>query len=329
MQEPIEPEEIVEAEAEPEEVELEDVSEEIEEEEVPNNKVVVNVDVLRVRSGPGTDYEIIHRLSKGKIVEVIEEQNEWLLIKGYRGWIHGGYVYKPSDPSKLYEVFTVKIQPVGYDLAEVAHFVEKATTLYLSDNIIPQFDHPNGIENDNLIETVILNELTNYSYSDSWNISILAGKDVQEAARQIFGPDLKELLHGKITFAYDWVFKEQTYRLVGHGGPVISSGTKVLKVVETEKEFIVDAIHYIRYPVDYPESTDPYVDYLIHYGGELFRLSDAKMSYGDFIEVATVPEKQNFNEIIAEKPDLFPVRRYVLSKEGNGVCYIRQSYLLD
>ncbi len=124
LQEPVELEKIFEPNHETEEVELEGVSEEIEVEALPNNRVVVNVEVLRVRSGPGTDYEIVQRLNKGSIVEVIEEQNEWLLIKEYQGWIHGGYAYKPSDPSKLYEVFTVNIQPVGYDLDKVVFSVK-------------------------------------------------------------------------------------------------------------------------------------------------------------------------------------------------------------
>ena len=36
-----------------------------------------------------------------------------------------------------------------------------------------------------------------------------------------------------------------------------------------------------------------------------------------------------FDGTIDNHIDSFPVRRYILSKEDDGVCYIRQSYLLD
>ncbi len=150
---------------------------------------------------------------------------------------------------------------------------------------------------------------------------------MQEAAQQIFGPDLKGLIHGNIdAAAYNWGKEGLDYRIISIGGPFVASGTNVLKVVETETEFIVDTVHYAWYP---RESSGDW-DYIAHYGGELFRYSDSNMKYEDFLEAYTIPETyNNFDVIIAENPDLFPVRRYVLSKEGNGVCYIRQSYLLD
>jgi len=59
------------------------------------NYVIVDVSVLRLRQGPGTDYEIIGRLDRGTKLEVIDFSEEWLLVitpDGDSGWVHSGYV---------------------------------------------------------------------------------------------------------------------------------------------------------------------------------------------------------------------------------------------
>jgi N-acetylmuramoyl-L-alanine amidase len=58
-------------------------------------KVVVDVDVLRLRSGPSTDHEILDRLFLGTMLRVQGNQNEWLKVitpDGKNGWVHGAYV---------------------------------------------------------------------------------------------------------------------------------------------------------------------------------------------------------------------------------------------
>lgn len=65
----------------------------------PKYWVAVDVDVLRLRSGPGTDHEIINRLQYGTVLTVLREDQEWLCVKtadGQIGWVHGDYV-KMSD----------------------------------------------------------------------------------------------------------------------------------------------------------------------------------------------------------------------------------------
>jgi len=57
--------------------------------------VVVNVDVLRLRGGPGTDHEILDRLFLGTLLQVEGNQNEWLKVVtpgGKNGWVYGAYV---------------------------------------------------------------------------------------------------------------------------------------------------------------------------------------------------------------------------------------------
>lgn len=52
---------------------------------------VVGTDALNVRSGPGTDYAIVRRLGRGAAVQVLDEQNNWLLT-GNSEWIYSGFV---------------------------------------------------------------------------------------------------------------------------------------------------------------------------------------------------------------------------------------------
>lgn len=41
----------------------------------------VNAEKLNVRSGPGTEYEVIHQLYAGDFVFVVERQDEWFKVK--------------------------------------------------------------------------------------------------------------------------------------------------------------------------------------------------------------------------------------------------------
>ena len=59
------------------------------------DKVIVDVDVLRLRGGPSTDHEILDRLFLGTMLQVEGNQNEWLKVvtpDGKSGWVHGAYV---------------------------------------------------------------------------------------------------------------------------------------------------------------------------------------------------------------------------------------------
>lgn len=82
-------------------------------------KATVTATSLNVRSGAGTSYSVITKLSKGTVVDVIESaSNGWKKIKtsnGTTGWVSGSYlangvVEQPSTPS------TNKVQAV-IDLA--------------------------------------------------------------------------------------------------------------------------------------------------------------------------------------------------------------------
>lgn len=56
---------------------------------------VSEVTVLHLRSGPGTDNDIIDRLVRGTVLEVLGADNEWFQVKTpdeKQGWVHGDYV---------------------------------------------------------------------------------------------------------------------------------------------------------------------------------------------------------------------------------------------
>lgn len=57
--------------------------------------VAVNVDILRLRGGPGTGYDILDRLVRGTVLKVKGSQEEWLNVvapDNKNGWVHGDYV---------------------------------------------------------------------------------------------------------------------------------------------------------------------------------------------------------------------------------------------
>ncbi|MBR0268124.1 MAG: DUF4366 domain-containing protein [Clostridia bacterium] len=65
--------------------------------------VVTNGDVLNVRTGSSTDYDIINQLQNGSIVEVIGEENGWykIIIPGKTGYVCGDYLSVSSAQEEL------------------------------------------------------------------------------------------------------------------------------------------------------------------------------------------------------------------------------------
>ncbi|MDW7739728.1 MAG: N-acetylmuramoyl-L-alanine amidase [Bacillota bacterium] len=76
--------------------------------------VLVGVDILRLRNGPGLDYEIIDRLNLGTILTVEGNQNDWLKVVtpgGRDGWVHGDYVTVADVPKDLFKGKTIGVDP--------------------------------------------------------------------------------------------------------------------------------------------------------------------------------------------------------------------------
>jgi N-acetylmuramoyl-L-alanine amidase len=61
---------------------------------LPLRYAVIDVSLLNVRSGPGTNYDITTRLSRNTAVAVLQEQSSWLLVllpEGGQGWLSGEF----------------------------------------------------------------------------------------------------------------------------------------------------------------------------------------------------------------------------------------------
>ncbi len=62
----------------------------------PMNGVVVNAGAVNLRSGPGTDNEVIFKAHKGVAFQTIRDQDGWLLVEhesGRKGWLSKDLVW--------------------------------------------------------------------------------------------------------------------------------------------------------------------------------------------------------------------------------------------
>lgn len=57
-------------------------------------KVKITADSLRVRSGPDTSYKAVTSVKKNQVYTIVEEKNEWGLLKSKVGWISLAYTTK-------------------------------------------------------------------------------------------------------------------------------------------------------------------------------------------------------------------------------------------
>ena len=76
--------------------------------------VAVNVDILRLRSGPGTEYDILDRLVRGTVLNVKESQGVWLKVitpDNKNGWVHGDYVVKVGTAVDVFVGKTIVVDP--------------------------------------------------------------------------------------------------------------------------------------------------------------------------------------------------------------------------
>ena len=64
----------------------------------PEDMLAVNAENLKLREGPGNEYEIIENLKKYDLLVVIAIDGEWLRVKviqsGSFGYVNAKYVYK-------------------------------------------------------------------------------------------------------------------------------------------------------------------------------------------------------------------------------------------
>ncbi len=76
--------------------------------------VAVDVDILRLRGGPGTTFEILDRLSLGTVLKVTETNGEWLKVitpVEKHGWVHGDYTRAVDMAVSPFAGKTIVIDP--------------------------------------------------------------------------------------------------------------------------------------------------------------------------------------------------------------------------
>ncbi len=77
-------------------------------------RVIVNVEILHLRQGPGTTYNILERLKFGALLTVYGNQNEWLAVlteKGQEGWVHSDYVRELTEGNVDLQGIKIVIDP--------------------------------------------------------------------------------------------------------------------------------------------------------------------------------------------------------------------------
>lgn len=83
-------------------------------EEKDREHVAVDVNLLRLRSGPGTDFAILDLLPMGTVLEVTGRDAEWLQVitpQDKQGWVYGDYVKRVDMSVSPIKGKTVVIDP--------------------------------------------------------------------------------------------------------------------------------------------------------------------------------------------------------------------------
>jgi N-acetylmuramoyl-L-alanine amidase len=105
--------------------------------------VAVNVDILRLRGGPGTGYDILDRLVRGTVLKVKGSQDEWLSVTtpdNKNGWVHGDYVVAVETAVDVFQGKKIVIDP-GHGGSDpgaigVTGLKEKVVNLAVSKHLI-------------------------------------------------------------------------------------------------------------------------------------------------------------------------------------------------
>lgn len=105
--------------------------------------VSVNVDILRLRGGPGTGYDILDRLVRGTVLIVKGSQGEWLNVTApdnKNGWVHGDYVVSLETAVDVFKGKKIVVDP-GHGGSDpgaigVTGLKEKIVNLAVSKHLI-------------------------------------------------------------------------------------------------------------------------------------------------------------------------------------------------
>lgn len=96
-----------------------------------NRTVIVNIPSLNVRSGPATTHSIVGELTKGEWLEVVEENGDWLHIKGKQvtGWVASWLVEEKKNETPSAEKAYIKILNPGTNIRIGPHTTHDVAAL--------------------------------------------------------------------------------------------------------------------------------------------------------------------------------------------------------
>lgn len=198
----------------------------------------VDVDFLRLRSGPSNDHDILDRLMIGTLLQVVESESEseWIQVvtpDGKRGWVHSGFVIIqnsiPDDTKhkmskdveerikncKIMRLFNMSFEEITNILGEPDE------TIWLSGEVYVWNDASVLIENneDGLSEQKELliggESIKAIDFKEFGVIKI--GMSFHDA-KEILGDDLKVYgTEGSEWFQYAMVYEYEDYSIIFEG----------------------------------------------------------------------------------------------------------------
>ena len=126
-----------------------------------------------------------------------------------------------------------KSPPVLEPIEEAVQTLEYLNDYYL----LPTFSNPNDIPNDTLL-VYTLRWLIRDSGLRRWVFNTV---DVDEAAKKIFGPRLKELEHHEIELFW-WDAARGEYEIIPHEKDCTGK-TYIINTETTKDQFVIDVVH--------------------------------------------------------------------------------------
>ena len=103
--------------------------------------------------------------------------------------------------------------------------------------LVPEFSNPNDIPDYNLLELVII-WLVKYAGEEKY---IFTAAEVEETAKGIFGPDLRDIEHQELGFVW-WDADRQEYEIIPLGLGIWVK-TYIIDAEISGDQFIIDAVH--------------------------------------------------------------------------------------
>jgi SH3-like domain-containing protein len=97
-------------------------------------RLSVESDRLNVRSGPGTQYEVLWQAEKNYPVEVVEEKGNWIHFKDFEGY--EGWGYKPLLGKKktvVVKVYKANVRKGPGTQNPIVFTAEKGTPFEVTD----------------------------------------------------------------------------------------------------------------------------------------------------------------------------------------------------